>query len=60
MDISGPCRSELWFYEEISELLDQRKAELQWFQSPGQMNLDNLNNVRCETSRIFRNEKGNI
>jgi hypothetical protein len=35
-----------------SKLLDQRKpAELQWWQNPSQTNGDNLNSVRCETSR---------
>ncbi|PNF35141.1 hypothetical protein B7P43_G09272 [Cryptotermes secundus] len=35
--------------------LDQRKqAKLQWLQDP---NGDNLNNIRCETSRHFRNKK---
>jgi hypothetical protein len=41
-----------------SELLDQRKqAKLQWLQDPSQINGDNLNSVRCEASRYFRNEK---
>jgi hypothetical protein len=44
--------------EECSELLDQRKqAKLQWLQNPSQTNADNLNNVRCETSKTFRNKK---
>jgi hypothetical protein len=34
-----------WFYEECSELLDQRKqALLQWLQKPSDINGDNLNN----------------
>jgi len=46
------------FDEECSKLLDQRKqAKLQWLQNPSQTNGDNLNNVRCETNRTFRDEK---
>jgi len=30
---------------------------MQWVQGPSQSNGDNLNNVRCETSRHFRNKK---
>jgi hypothetical protein len=46
-----------WFYEECSELLDQRKqTNLQWSQNPSQTNEDNLNNIRHETSRTFRNK----
>jgi len=38
--------------------LDQRKrAKIQWIQDPSQSNVDNLNKVRCEVSRRFRNEK---
>ncbi|PNF42182.1 hypothetical protein B7P43_G07312, partial [Cryptotermes secundus] len=41
-----------------SKLLDQRKqAKLQWLQDPSELNGDNLNNIRHETSRHFRNKK---
>jgi len=30
---------------------------MQWIQDPNQSNVDNLNNVRREASRYFRNEK---
>jgi hypothetical protein len=30
---------------------------LQWLQDPSEINGDNLNNVRCEASRYFRNKK---
>ena len=30
---------------------------MQWVQDPTQSNVDNLNNVRCEASRHFRNRK---
>jgi hypothetical protein len=30
---------------------------MQWLQDPEQNNADNLNNVRCKTSRHFRNKK---
>jgi hypothetical protein len=47
-----------WFDEGRSKLLDQRKqAKLQWLQDPSEINGDNLNNVRCEASRQFRNKK---
>jgi 50S ribosomal subunit-associated GTPase HflX len=48
-----------WFNEGCSNLLDQRRqAKLQWLQDPSEVNGDNLNNVRCEASRHFRNKKG--
>jgi hypothetical protein len=47
-----------WFRDECSNLTDQRKqAKLQWLQNPNQINRDNLQNVRRETSRVFRNKK---
>jgi hypothetical protein len=33
------------------------KAKLQWLQDPSEINGGNLNNVRCEASRHFRNKK---
>jgi hypothetical protein len=46
------------FDEECPELLDQRKqAKLQWLQDPSEINGGNLNNVRRESSRYFRNKK---
>ena len=48
-----PC-----FDEECLHFLDERKqAKLQWVQDPSQRNVDNLNNVRREASRHFRNKK---
>jgi hypothetical protein len=47
-----------WFDEGCSELVDQRKGDkLQWLQDPSETNGDNLNNVRREASRYFRNKK---
>jgi hypothetical protein len=47
-----------WFGEGYSKLLDQRKqAKLQWLQDPSEINGDNLNNVRRDASRHFRNKK---
>jgi len=47
-----------WFDEECLGFLDQRKqAKMQWIQDPSQSNVDNLNNVRREVSRHFRNKK---
>jgi hypothetical protein len=51
-----------WFDEECAHCLDQRKqAKMQWLQDSNQINVDNINNVRHEASRHFRNKKrGNI
>jgi len=51
-------QNKLWFDEECLGSLDQRKrAKMQWIQDPSQSNVDNLNNVRRELSRHFRNKK---
>ena len=48
-----PC-----FDEECLGFLDQRKQDkMQWVQDPSQSNVDNLNHVRREASRHFRNKK---
>ena len=47
-----------WFDEECLSFLDQRKqAKMQWVQDTCQNNVDNLNIVRREVSRYFRNKK---
>jgi len=47
-----------WFDKERLGYLDQRKqATIQCIQDPSQSNVDNLNNVRREASRYFRNKK---
>jgi hypothetical protein len=47
-----------WFDEECLGMLDQRKhAKMQWRQDPSQSNTDNINNVRRDASRHFRNKK---
>jgi hypothetical protein len=44
-----------WFHKECSKLVDQRKqAKLQ---DQNGINEDNLNNVRREANRYFRNKK---
>jgi hypothetical protein len=44
-----------WFDEAYSKLLDQSKqAKLQWIQDSSEIN---LNNIRRETGRYFRNKK---
>ena len=46
------------FDEECLCFLDQRKqAKMQWVQDPSQSNIDNLNNVRREDSRHFKNKR---
>jgi hypothetical protein len=45
-------------FDESCSKLDQRKqVKLQWLQDPSEINGDNLNNIRCEVSRYFRNER---
>jgi hypothetical protein len=47
-----------WFDKGCSKLLDQKKhAKLQWLLDPSEINGDNLNTVRHEASRYFRNKK---
>jgi hypothetical protein len=47
-----------WFYEECLGISDRRQqAKFQWIQDPSQRNADNLNNVRRDASRHFRNNK---
>jgi hypothetical protein len=44
--------------DECSKLIDQQEqAKLQWLQNPSQINRDNIQNLRCETSRTFRKKK---
>jgi len=46
-----------WFDEECLVFLDQNKrAKFQWVQDPSQSNVNNLNYVRREDSRHFRNK----
>ena len=47
-----------WFHGECLGFLDQRKrAKIQWIQDPSHSNVDNLNKVRRQVSRHFRNKK---
>jgi len=47
-----------WFDEKCLGFLDQRKrSKMQWAQDPRQSNVDNLNSVRREVCRHFRNKK---
>jgi hypothetical protein len=47
-----------WFDKGCLGILDQRKqAKMQWIQDPNQSNLDNMNNVRRDAGRHFRNKK---
>jgi hypothetical protein len=49
------------FNEGCSKLLDQRKqAKLQWLQVPSEINGDNLNNARLQSSRFSGIERGNV
>jgi hypothetical protein len=47
-----------WSDDERSKLIDQwKQAKLQWLQNTRQNHGDNLQNLRRETSRTFRNNK---
>jgi hypothetical protein len=47
-----------WFDEGCSKLLYQRKqTKLPWLQEPSEINRDNQNNKRRETSRHFRDKE---
>jgi len=41
-------------------LEQRRKAKMQWLRYPNQSNVDDLNNVRREASRHFRNKRKGI
>jgi hypothetical protein len=46
-----------WFEEECLGILDQRKqAKIQWIQDQSLSNVGNLNNLRRDASRHFRNK----
>jgi len=46
------------FDKECVDFLDQRKqAKMQWIQDPSQSNVYNLNNIKRDASRHFRNQK---
>jgi len=46
-----------WFHEECLGFLEQGKqATMQWIPDPSQSNVDNLNHVRHDASRHFRNK----
>jgi hypothetical protein len=46
---------------QCSVLLDESKqAKLQSLQNPSETDIDNLNNVKRETSRTSRKERGNM
>jgi hypothetical protein len=50
-----------YFHDECSRLLEQKKqSKLQWLKEPSEINEDNLNNLKRETSRHFRNKTDNI
>jgi hypothetical protein len=36
----------------------EETSQMQWSQDPSEIDGYNLNNIRCETSRNFRNKKG--
>ena len=50
-------QNEPWFGEECLGFYQRKRAKMQWIQDPSQSSVDNLNNVRREDSRHFRNKK---
>jgi hypothetical protein len=47
-----------WFDEKFLRFVDQMKQiKMQWLQDPGGNNIDNLNTIRREARRRFRNKK---
>jgi len=47
-----------WFHEEWSKFIDlRREAKLEWLLNLYQMSEDNMNKLRCEPDRIFRNKE---
>jgi hypothetical protein len=38
-------------------ITSRKRAKLQWLHNPSKINGDNMNNIRCEASRHFRNKK---
>ena len=47
-----------WFDEEcLGSLYQRKRGKFQWIQDPSQRNVGNLNNVRREVNRHFRNKK---
>jgi len=47
-----------WLHEGCLHFLDQRRqAKMHWVQDPSPSSVNNLNNVRCEASRHFKNIK---
>ena len=50
-----------WFDKECVYFLDQRKqAKMQWIQDTSRSNVDNLNNLRSDANRYFRNKRRHI
>jgi hypothetical protein len=41
----------------LTFLVQRKQAKMQWLQDPNQSNVHNLNNVRSEASRHFRNKQ---
>jgi hypothetical protein len=50
-----------WFDEICSQLSDEgKKLKCSGYRNPSETNADNLNNVRPEASRYFRNKRRTI
>ena len=45
------------FFIVVTTTVQRKRAKMQWVQNPCQSNVDNLNSVRREVSRHFRNKK---
>jgi hypothetical protein len=51
-------RHKLWFDKRCSKLLDRKKqATFKGYKIQAKLNRDNMNNIRSEANRNFRNKK---
>jgi hypothetical protein len=58
LGLHGLQQHKPWFDEVCLGFLDERKqAKMHLVHNPSQSNVNNLNNVRCDASRHFRNKK---
>jgi hypothetical protein len=58
LDLHGIKQHKPWFDEEcLGTLYQGEQVKMQWIQDRSQSNVDNMNNVRPDASRHFRNKK---
>jgi len=58
LDLHELKQHKLWIVEECLGFLDQRQqVKLQWVEDPSHSNVNNLNTVRREASKHFREKR---